>query len=207
MFSRRDASNTSQTGREEPMPIGRMESSVSAPVTSAPSTPLAAPAPQASTAPAAAATPNESIIAQDDVLEGQLKTTSGVRVLGTVRGGIESDRSVRIEAGAHVEADISADEVVIAGTYSGNLNCRNRVEIQATGRVSGKLDTVKLHLHEGGFFDGELHMQRPPEEQTPRASEAESPRNRRGRYVDITSDTPKPVETANEVGKNGESST
>jgi len=98
----------------------------------------------------------ESMIAQEDTFEGQIKTITGVRVMGTVRGTIESQRSVRIEAGAQVEADISAEEVVIAGTYSGTLTCRNRVEITSTAHVSGKIETAKLHLHEGGFFDGEL---------------------------------------------------
>ena len=148
----------------------------------------------------------ESFIAQEDTFEGQLKTTNGVRVLGTVRGGIESEQSVRIDEGAHVEADITAEEVVIAGTYSGNLSCRNRVEITATGRVSGKLDTVKLFLHEGGFFDGELHMQR-PSDTTPAPAETEGSRPRRSRYVDITSDNPRPTaDTANELGKNGDAS-
>ncbi len=148
----------------------------------------------------------ESLIAQEDTFEGQLKTSNGVRVLGTVRGGIDSERSVRIDEGAHVEADITAEEIVIAGTYSGNLSCRNRVEITATGRVSGKLDTVKLFLHEGGFFDGELHMQRPPDA-TSTPLENEGSRPRRSRYVDITADNPRASgDNATEVGKNGDAS-
>jgi cytoskeletal protein CcmA (bactofilin family) len=156
------------------------------------------------TQPSAAAS-NESLIAQEDTFEGNLKTATGVRVLGTVRGSIESQRSVRIEEGAHVEADITAEEVVIAGTYQGNLDCRNRVEITSSGRVSGKLDTVKLHLHEGGFFDGELHMQR-PEDAAARPTDGEGQKPRRSRYVDINSESPKASnEGAPETGKNGES--
>ncbi len=34
-----------------------------------------------------------------------------------------------------------AEEVVIAGTFSGSLICRNRVEITATGHVTGKVET------------------------------------------------------------------
>jgi cytoskeletal protein CcmA (bactofilin family) len=198
MFSRRDASNTSQPVRDEP--VNRVETPISTPIATPAPAPAPAPTQQAST------TTNESLIAQEDTFEGQLKTANGVRVLGTVRGSIESQRSVRVEEGAHVEADITADEVVIAGTYSGALTCRNRVEITSSGRVSGKLDTVKLHLHEGGFFDGELHMQRPGEE-TARPVEGDGLRARRSRYVDIASESPKPAtENANEVGKSGETS-
>ena len=194
MFTRRDASSPAQPQQTEP--LNRTEPLTPAPIQS---TPVAAPQ-----APQATGAPTESLIAQEDTFDGTLKTASGVRVLGTVRGGIESERSVRIESGAHVEADISAEEIVIAGTYSGNLTCRNRVEITSTGRVSGKLDTVKLFLHEGGFFDGELHMQRPPDEPPPPA-ETEGLRPRRSRYVDLSSDTPQPVAgTAGDAGKTDE---
>lgn len=156
-----------------------------------------------------AATPGESLIAAEDTFEGEIKTTIGVRVLGTVRGTIESERSVRIEEGARVEADITAEEVVIAGTYSGTLTCRNRVEITSTANVSGKIDTAKLYLHEGGFFDGALHMQRPGAAETPRAGTAtEEARPRRSRYVDISSDTPRPAtEGSTDVEKQEEAAT
>lgn len=209
MFTRRDASTPSQPGRDDT--LGRADQPVLTPAAAPPS----APAPMAAPAPApiaqAAGSANESLIAREDTFEGTLKTATGVRVQGTVRGGIESQKSVRIDAGAHVEADITADEVVIAGTYSGNLTCRNRAEITETGRVSGKIETVKLFLHEGGFLDGELHMQRPPEEApAPRPAENDGLRARRSRYVDITSDNPRPAadipgETkANDAGKPNE---
>jgi cytoskeletal protein CcmA (bactofilin family) len=199
MFSRRDASTPSQPTRDEP--LSRTEHAIPAPIPSTP--PPAAPAP----APLDSNIHNESVIAQEDTFEGQLKTVTGVRVLGTVRGGIESQRCVRVEAGAHVEADITAEEVVIAGIYKGNLTCRNRVEITSTGRVSGKLDTVKLFLHEGGFFDGELHMQRPSDEPASRPAETEGLRARRPRYTDVTGDNPRPTpELASEVGKTSDSS-
>ena len=185
MFTRRDPADSGQPSRDDT--TSRVDQSTPA---MSRSTPVAAPAAQPQQSAGAEA---ESLIAQEDTFEGQIKTTTGVRVLGTVRGTIESERSVRIEAGALVEADISAEEVVIAGTYSGTLTCRNRVEIASTARVSGKLDTVKLYLHEGGFFDGELHMQR-PEDGPPRAAAAEESRPRRSRYVDITSDTPRPAD-------------
>src|SRR5688572_6268714 len=115
MFSRRDASKTSEPIRDEP--VGRVERPA----------PIPAPAVEPAAAPMqeAAASGNESLIAQEDIFEGTLRTANGVRVLGTVNGTIESQRYVRVEEGAHVEADITAQEVVIAGIYRGNLTCHN----------------------------------------------------------------------------------
>lgn len=116
--------------------------------------PISPPAPSA-------AAPNESMLAVEDHFEGKLRTARGIRILGTVEGSIESDSHVHIDRDAKVTADVSAEEVVIAGQYSGNLVCRQRLEILPTGRVSGSIETVKLMLHEGGYVDGELHMQKP----------------------------------------------
>ncbi len=106
---------------------------------------------------------NESLVVAEDRFEGKLTTARGVRILGTFEGSIESDSHVHIDENATVNADVSAEEVVIAGRYSGDLVCRQRLEILPTGRVSGSIETVKLMLHEGGYVDAALHMQRPGE--------------------------------------------
>lgn len=190
MFSRRDASSDRPTTDD----AQRAAPSTTQPIPSPqPAAPQIATPQQTSVR-----NPEESLVARDDTFEGQLRTTRGVRVLGTVRGGIESSQYVHIDENAHVEADITAEEVVIAGEYSGKLTCRQRVEIRATGRVTGHIDTQKLLLHEGGYFDGELHMQKPSGgAATPPTSssrtETEDNRPRRTRYVDI-SETSSPRE-------------
>jgi cytoskeletal protein CcmA (bactofilin family) len=182
MFSRRDASSDRPTTDDTQR---------AAPTTQ----PIPAPQPAvpqiATPQQTAVRNPEESLVAREDTFEGQLRTTRGVRVLGTVRGGIESSQYVHIDENAHVEADITAEEVVIAGEYSGTLTCRQRVEIRSTGRVTGHIDTQKLLLHEG-----ELHMQKPSAATSGPASatETEESRPRRTRYIDISSDTSTPRE-------------
>jgi cytoskeletal protein CcmA (bactofilin family) len=109
--------------------------------------------------PAAAANPQSmSLVAAGDTFEGKLITTNGVRVLGTVRGSIESKSNIQVDEDALVEADLTAENVTIAGTYKGKLNCNGRLEITSTGHANGELDTGRILLHEGGFFEGTLHM-------------------------------------------------
>lgn len=112
---------------------------------------------------------DESVIAEDDRIEGKFKTSRGVRILGTVDGTIESASHVHIEQSAKVSADVTAEEVVIGGQYSGKLICRQRLEVLPTGRVTGNIETVKLMLHEGGYVDGELHMQKADSKSTTEA--------------------------------------
>lgn len=198
MFTRRDASTTDRPSTDDTQRTA----------TPAPSPTVAPPviAQQPVAQPATAArNTDESLVAREDTFEGQLRTARGVRVMGTVRGSIESSQYVHIEENAQVEADITAEEVVIAGEYTGKLTCRQRVEIRATGRVSGQIDTAKLLLHEGGYFDGELHMQKSTPSQpaaSPSPARADSDeRPRRTRYVDITGDN-----SSREVGATDSSS-
>jgi cytoskeletal protein CcmA (bactofilin family) len=104
-----------------------------------------------------------SVIARADRMEGTLKVAGTLRVQGTLTGSVEAT-TVQIDEGATVKADITADEVVIGGEYNGKLQCRQRLEIRATGVVVGQVQTFRLMLHEGGSIDGELKMLKGPGE-------------------------------------------
>lgn len=157
MFTRRDsqASKPTVDTRTQPEPTVPVTPQPE-PVTATP--PVAeAPQPQVAAPPAAPAE-NVSVVAAGDVFEGKLTTTNGVRVEGTIKGTIESKSNIQVNSNASVEADITAENVTIAGTYKGNLDCNGRLEITESGRASGQLNTGRILLHEGGFFEGTLHM-------------------------------------------------
>jgi cytoskeletal protein CcmA (bactofilin family) len=122
------------------------------------SVPPSQPLPQ----PTSPSVPTElTLIGRADRLEGTLKVTDTLRIQGTVEGSVEAT-TVHIDEGAKVRADITADEVIIGGDYSGKLVCRQRLEIRATGQVVGHVETFRLMLHEGGSIDGELKMLKQP---------------------------------------------
>lgn len=103
----------------------------------------------------------ESVLAREDDLEGTFRSRGTVRVMGTLKGRIEAARVV-IEDGASVEADITVDEAIIAGTYVGGLTCRQRLEVRASGRLSGRVEAFRVMLHEGAGIEGEIHMLKGP---------------------------------------------
>ena len=111
---------------------------------------------------------DQTVIAREDRLEGNVTAHRSIHVLGQVQGKLEAP-SVVIEEGAKVNADVSADEVVVAGEYTGNLVSRQRLEVRSTGKISGRLEYLKLMLHEGAAVDGELKVIKPapPVEEPP----------------------------------------
>ena len=117
---------------------------------------------QASVTPLTPPIPTDlTLIGREDRVEGTVRAHKAIRVLGSVKGKLEAP-TVIIEEGATVIATVSADDVVLAGDYDGNMTCRQRLEVRPSGHLSGRVETLKLMLHEGAAVDGELHMLKPP---------------------------------------------
>jgi cytoskeletal protein CcmA (bactofilin family) len=117
-----------------------------------------------------------TVVGRADRFKGDLRVTDALRILGQVDGTI-STTTLMIDEGARVTADVTADEVVIAGEYTGTLSCRQRLEVRASGRVSGKVETFRLMLHEGAAVDGEMKMLKQPAPTEPSGSAASDGRS------------------------------
>ena len=75
-----------------------------------------------------------TVVGERDRLEGTLRSAQGVLVLGAFTGTIESESWVRLGESSTVTADITAQEVIVAGRCSGRIVATGRLEIAATGR-------------------------------------------------------------------------
>jgi len=100
----------------------------------------------------------ESVIGPDDFFDGRYRSERGVRIQGNARGSIESRQYIFVETGAVVEADLSAEDVTVSGSFTGKIECRRRLEVTGTGLVRGQVQATLLVVQEGGRLDGELHM-------------------------------------------------
>jgi hypothetical protein len=80
----------------------------------------------------------ESVIGPDDFFDGRYRSERGVRIQGNARGSIESRQYIYVEAGAQVEADLSAEEITIAGDFTGKIACRGRRKSPAPARSAGR---------------------------------------------------------------------
>ena len=138
---------------ESPAPIGMRELPPQPAKPVMPAYATSTPEPAADDGPSS----DDSVIARDDHLEGTFTSRGTVVVMGSVKGRIEAVR-LRIEDGASVDADVIVDEAIVAGEFTGNLTCRQRLEARASGRINGRVETYKLMLHEGASVEGEMHM-------------------------------------------------
>ena len=131
-------------------------------VEATPPTPVPVPEPAfARQAAVAGPTPPDdcaSVVSFGSTWQGTLKIDGSVRIDGQFSGEVEAQDTVHIAEGARVDAKISATYVVVAGSFQGEMHCRERLELLPKSRTRGQLSTKLLIVHEGAFIDGQLHM-------------------------------------------------
>ncbi len=99
-----------------------------------------------------------SVIDQYSNFDGTYNSTRDLRIEGQVKGTIECRGTLHIAQGANVNARVEAENISVAGELEGEVTCRGRLQILPSGRLTGKINTVSLVIHEGAFYEGDLEM-------------------------------------------------
>ncbi len=99
-----------------------------------------------------------NVIAAGAKWKGTLTVEDSVRVDGIFSGEVQSKGTVHVAEGAQMDAKIRAAYVVVAGTFSGEIRCDQRVDLLPRSRVSGEVITKILSVHEGATLDGRVQM-------------------------------------------------
>lgn len=90
--------------------------------------------------------------------EGKMTFEGTVRINGRFKGEIFSNDTLVIGEGAEVSADLDVNVLVLAGTLSGNVRARERIEMHAPAVMRGDLVSPSLIIHQGTLFDGNCQM-------------------------------------------------
>jgi cytoskeletal protein CcmA (bactofilin family) len=107
---------------------------------------------------AASASVRQAYLDRDSKVEGKLSFKRSVRVDGQIDGEIFA-KDLIIGESALVTAQIKAASVIVAGTIKGEIIASESIEIRASARISGKLTSPILVMHEGAAFEGHCAMQ------------------------------------------------
>ncbi len=86
-------------------------------------------------------------------IRGDLNFKGSFRIDGLFKGTIDSDSTLIIGENGKVEAEVKIGWVIINGEIKGNIQAKDRVEINSTGRVIGTIMTPILVIEEGAYLD------------------------------------------------------
>jgi len=93
--------------------------------------------------------------------EGKLNFKGTVRIDAVFRGSIETDDVLIVGEHARIDADITCGTVIVHGQVNGNVKAKSGVELKASARVRGDLDTPSLASEKGAFLQGAVRMEAP----------------------------------------------
>ena len=102
------------------------------------------------------------------IIKGELSGSEDLTLYGQMQGSVKlPEHTLTIGPHAEIKADIAAKAVVIAGAVVGTVTASERVEIQATGSVTGDILSPRLTIADGGYFLGKIDMSRPESKPRP----------------------------------------
>jgi cytoskeletal protein CcmA (bactofilin family) len=126
------------------------------PLNPAPATaPVPAPAPRTAQAPAPVTT---CVIGPKTRIKGELTGEENVIVEGHVEGSIHVSRDLTVGTGGTVKATVNAQSIVVAGELVGDCQATQKVQVEATGRLSGNIRAPRVVIVEGATFRGNSDM-------------------------------------------------
>lgn len=115
----------------------------------------------------------ETVIGATVKVDGNFVGAGDVVVEGHVAGTLKTSKNLRIGEQSVVKADIEAANIIIAGEVRGHVSCRGRVEVLASGKVFGNVDTQTIAVAHGAVLHGKVSMAgHEPTETKPEKSES-----------------------------------
>ena len=99
-----------------------------------------------------------SIIGPGMKVVGDCQTDGTVRIEGRVEGSVKAAKAVVIGKQGTVIGDIVTQDAVISGHVNGTLVAESRLELQATCRIDGEINTRRMQLEEGAVLNGTVDM-------------------------------------------------
>lgn len=99
-----------------------------------------------------------TLIGSNTSFEGRFAGHDTICIEGEFKGELISDSSVFINKNARVQAEVKAKHVFVHGEVEGNIRASEHLNIGASGRVRGDVDTRSLTVVTGGRLDGSCRM-------------------------------------------------
>ncbi len=93
-------------------------------------------------------------------MQGSLtfKDPINLRINGEFNGILETKGTLSIGNRATVEANITGDNIIIAGKVTGDLLAHKMLTLMPTTVLRGNISTSKLNIVEGAIFQGKCQM-------------------------------------------------
>lgn len=93
-------------------------------------------------------------------LKGELQGEGALEIFGVFEGDIVLNGTLRVGPEGQVDGNVTASSIVIAGSVHGNLSADTRVDILASGSLTGTVRSASFAAADGATVKGEVWVER-----------------------------------------------
>lgn len=86
------------------------------------------------------------------------KDAVDLKINGKFQGSLDLRGTLSIGQTAHVEANVTAENIIVAGKVYGDMTAHAMLVLLPTAVVKGNISTPKLNIVEGAIFQGSCQM-------------------------------------------------
>ena len=100
----------------------------------------------------------DTIIGQGAELRGALNDKGTIYLDGKMEGNLSSDDGIVIGVHGQIRGNLHSKNVEVAGKVNGNITATQRVDLLPTAVLHGDIETPRLIIGEGAWFEGRCEM-------------------------------------------------
>ena len=99
-----------------------------------------------------------TVIGPDTHIKGEMVFESTARILGTFEGRVIAKGEIQIGEGAACKAAVEGSVIIVDGLIEGDVQARDRVQLNPKARVIGDITATTLVVAEGASFTGNCRV-------------------------------------------------
>jgi cytoskeletal protein CcmA (bactofilin family) len=109
-------------------------------------------------------------------ITGKVSGNGDLIILGEFEGEFDVKGKLQVAEPAKVNGTVKANDIHVKGSIQGTITATEKIHFDNTARVQGRINSPKISVMEGAFFDGEIKMSgHSPKAWAPPAAEKKEP--------------------------------
>jgi cytoskeletal protein CcmA (bactofilin family) len=115
----------------------------------------------------------ETVVSPDAEFKGSLKFKDSLRIDGMFEGEIDSQGTLFVGKTGTVKAEIHVGNIIVEGKIEGNVTCDDKIELRASAKMFGDIQSARLTIAEGVNIVGKCSVT--SQKSAPEATKQERP--------------------------------
>jgi cytoskeletal protein CcmA (bactofilin family) len=98
------------------------------------------------------------IIAKGTLIEGKITTSENMRIDGNIKGEVDCQKRLVMDAGGLVQGDVKAVNASIKGKVEGTIEVSETLHLLESSHIKGDIKARQLKVEEGAKYEGQLRV-------------------------------------------------